>query len=74
MSFKFLICIFYHLSASVEDAKRAVESKNNLVMGGRKIRVALATHRLPREKRKETRNQPLETQKICKHDNFIHFK
>ncbi|KMZ60112.1 putative RNA-binding protein [Zostera marina] len=50
--------------ASVEDAKRAVESKNNLVMGGRKIRVALATHRLPREKRKETRNQPLETQKI----------
>lgn len=38
--------------AIIEDAKRAVEGKNGSIMGGRKIRVDLAKHRLSFQQRR----------------------
>lgn len=37
----------------MEDAKRAIELKNGSAIGGRKIRVKLAMHRLPRDHRQQ---------------------
>ncbi|XP_020271856.1 RNA-binding protein 28-like isoform X2 [Asparagus officinalis] len=43
--------------ASVEDAKRAIEVKNGSAIGGRKMRVKLAMHRLPRDQRQQKKNE-----------------
>lgn len=49
--------VFILFSAAVEDANRAIQMKDGLAIGGRKIRVKLAMHRLPREQRQQKENK-----------------